>query len=308
MENSGVRRKFIAQPLICLERVFYTYNRGTSLAQNALQEISLYVNEGECVGVIGGTGSGKTTLAMHFNGLLRPERGRVYIKGKELNYTASELKELRRNIGFLFQYPEHQLFGKSVFEDISFTLTRQKRISSAAIKEKVKAACALVGLGEKDFQDRSPWELSRGEMRRVALAGILVQNPQVLILDEPTVGLDTLGKREILAQIKSLHQQGKTVIIIAHEVEEILGLVERLIVLNKGKILIEGVPEEVFNYLWQNQEFTFLIPPLYQLSLELRENGCLIPANMWRNEEIIEFFLAAWEEGVERHREKNRNN
>ncbi|MGQ9693674.1 MAG: ATP-binding cassette domain-containing protein [Thermodesulfobacteriota bacterium] len=269
-----------------------------------MQEISLHIKEGECLGIVGGTGSGKTTLALHFNGLLRPERGKIYIAGRELNYTPPELKEIRKRIGLLFQYPEHQLFGKNVFEDVSFTLARHKGISSSAIKEKVKVACALVGLEDENFWNRSPWELSRGEMRRVALAGVLVQDPQVLILDEPTVGLDALGKKEILAWIKSFHKEGRTVIIIVHEVEEILDLVDRLIVLDQGKILTEGNPDEVLSHLWLKRKFTFLIPPLYQLSLELRDKGRAIPVGKWRHEEFIDFYLA----GVLGQKENNKNN
>lgn len=253
---------------------------------------------------MGGTGSGKTTLALHFNGLLKPESGKIYIAGRELNYTPRELKEIRKRVSLLFQYPEHQLFGKNVFEDISFSLARHKEIPSSAIKEKVKVVCALVGLEDENFWGRSPWELSRGEMRRVALAGMLVQEPEVLILDEPTVGLDALGKKEILAWIKSFHKEGRTVIIIAHEVEEILDLVDKLIVLDQGQILTAGTPDEVFSHLWLNQKFTFLIPPLYQLSLDLPDKVGKIPARKWRNEEIIDFYLAR----VLGQKEKNKNN
>lgn len=214
------------------------------------------------------------------------------------------MQELRKRIGLLFQYPEHQLFGKNVLEDISFPLARHKEISSCVIKEKVKAACALVGLEDENFLGRSPWELSRGEMRRVALAGILVQDPEVLILDEPTVGLDALGKKEILAWIKSFHKEGRTVIIIAHEVEEILDLVDKLIVLDQGQILTEGTPDEVFSHLWLKQRFTFLIPPLYQLSLDLPDKVGKIPARKWRNEEVIDFYLAR----IKGPKEKNKNN
>jgi len=253
---------------------------------------------------VGGNGSGKTTLALHFNGLLRPSKGKIYIAGRELHYTPQELKEIRKRVGLLFQYPEHQLFGKNVFEDVSFALTRHKELSPSAIKEKVKVACALVGLEDENFWNRSPWELSRGEMRRAALAGILVQNPQVLILDEPTVGLDAQGKKEILAWIKTFHNEGKTVIIIAHEVEEILDLVDRIIVLDQGQILTVGTPGEVFSHLWLNQKFTFLIPPLYQLSLELQDKGVPFPARKWRNEEIIDFYRAK----VQGSKGKNKNN
>jgi energy-coupling factor transport system ATP-binding protein len=232
---------------------------------------------------------------------LRPGKGKIYIAGRELNYAPQELKEIRKRIGFLFQYPEHQLFGKNVFEDVSFALTRHKELPPSAIKEKVRAACALVGLEDENFWNRSPGELSRGEMRRAALAGILVQNPQVLILDEPTVGLDAQGKKEILAWIKTFHKEGRTVIIIAHDVEEILDLVDRLIVLDQGQILTVGTPEEVFSHLWRNQKFTFLIPPLYQLILELRDKGRSVPAGKWRNEEIIDFYLAQ----VRRPKRKN---
>ncbi len=183
-------------------------------------------------------------------------------------------------------------------------MARRKEISSSAIKEKVKTACALVGLEDENFWCRSPWELSRGEMRRVALAGILVQDPEVLILDEPTVGLDAQGKKEILAWVKSFHKGGKTVIMISHEVEEILDLVERLIVLDQGKILTVGTPDEVFSHLWLNQKFTFLIPPLYQLILELLAKEGKILARKWRNEEIVDFYLAR----VLGQKEKKKNN
>lgn len=234
---------------------------------------------------------------MHFNGLLRPAEGQVFIAGQELTYKAGELSQIRKRVGLLFQYPEHQLFEKTVFEDIAFVLKRNKDLPPQEIEEKVRMVCPLVGLDSQKFWSRSPWELSRGEMRRVALAGILVQDPQILILDEPMVGLDGSGKKEILREIGKLSKTGRTIIVISHEVEELLDIIDRLIVLEKGRVIITGPPNQVFSFLWQSQKLPFLVPPFWQLSYRLKKGGWFIPEEIWRTKEIMAYLASALKVG-----------
>lgn len=242
---------------------------------------------GECLGIVGETGSGKTTLVQHFNGLLKPSAGKVHVLGKDLSQPGILWPELRRRVGLVFQYPEHQLFEETVFEDIAFVLRRQKSVSPEEIERRVKSAFLLVGLDAEELGQRSPFELSGGEMRRVALAGVLVQDPAVLVLDEPTVGLDGAGKREILGEIGSLRRSGKTIIIVSHAVEEIVDLVDRLVVMEAGKVLTSGSPAGVFSFLLRRNELTFLIPPIFRLFYELRSDGWALPEKILQVEEAI---------------------
>lgn len=187
----------------------------------------------------------------------------------------------------MFQYPEQQLFEETVFDDISFILRQRKIFSAAEIEQRVKSACACVGLDYERFRGRSPFELSGGEKRRVALAGVLIQEPRLLILDEPTVGLDGPGKREILRQVKKLCHSGKTVIVVSHGVEDLLGIINRVIVLEGGKILTAGPPAEVFPFLLKFGKCTFLVPSIYQLGHDLRADGWDIPEGILQVEEIL---------------------
>jgi energy-coupling factor transport system ATP-binding protein len=242
---------------------------------------------GECVGVVGETGSGKTTLVQHFNGLLKPSAGKVYVLGRDLSRAGILWPDLRRSVGLVFQSPEQQLFEETVFEDIAFVLRRQKSVSPEEIERRVRSALLLVGLDAEEFSRRSPFELSGGEMRRVALAGVLAQDPAVLILDEPTVGLDGAGKREILREINVLRRSGKTVIIVSHAVEEIVDLVDRLVVMEAGKVLTSGPPSGVFSFLLGNQKLTFLVPPIFRLFYDLRKSGWAVPVEIYKVEEAV---------------------
>ena len=239
------------------------------------------------MGIVGETGSGKTTLVQHFNGLLKPSEGKVYVEGKDLSQPGISWPALRRRVGLVFQYPEHQLFEASVFDDIAFVLRQLETLAREEVEKRVRAACLLVGLDSEEFSKRSPFELSGGEMRRVALAGVLVQDPAVLILDEPTVGLDGAGKREVLREIQVLHRAGKTVIIVSHVVEEIADLVDRLMVMEEGKILFSGPPAEVFSSLLEKKRMTFLVPPVFRLFHELRAKGWDLPEGVLRVEEAL---------------------
>ena len=266
-----------SQPIVAVEQLTHIYHPGTSLERVALEEISLEIHEGECLAVVGETGSGKTTLVQHLNGLLKPTRGRIRIEGIDPAGSSGSGAEIRRRVGLIFQYPEHQLFEETVYDDISFVLRQRPIFSQVEIEEKVKKACLGVGLDYEKFRRRSPFELSSGEMRRVALAGVLVQDPKILILDEPTVGLDWEGKKEILREIRELKTRGKTLILVSHQAEDFLGLIDRLIVLDRGKIFAVGKPAEVFCLLLKTKKFPFLVSPVYQLLAELKEEGWDIP-------------------------------
>ena len=246
------------------------------------------------MGIVGGTGSGKTTLVQHFNGLLKPSAGKVYVEGRDLGLPGVSWPELRRRVGLVFQYPEHQLFEETVFEEIAFALRRQMAVSKEEIEERVKSACLLVGLDYEAFRRRSPFELSCGEMRRVALAGVLIQDPAVLILDEPTVGLDGAGKREIRREMEALHRSGRTIFIVSHALDEILGLADRLVVMESGTVLASGAPAQVFAFLMQKDKLTFLVPPIFRLIRELRACGWSLPEEIFQVEEAllaIEMYL-----------------
>ena len=270
-----------------VERLSHIYNQGTPLEKKALAEVSLQIEEGECVGIVGETGSGKTTLVQHLNGLLKPSSGKIWVEGVEISQAGTSWVKLRQRIGLVFQYPEHQLFEETVFDDISFVLRQRKILAAEEVEMRVKSACAAVGLDYEDFRRRSPFELSSGEMRRAALAGILIQEPSLLVLDEPTVGLDGPSKREILREIDHLHRSGKTVVIVSHGVEDLLKIVSRLIVLEKGKVLTSGSPPEVYSFLLESKKLTFLVSPIYRLCCHLRAEGWDIPEGIYRVEEAI---------------------
>jgi len=228
---------------IIVENLCHVYMKGSPFEKTALRNIYLKIEAGEFVGIIGHTGSGKSTLIQHFNGLLKPTSGRVLINGMDVS--GKNLKELRRQVGIVFQYPEHQLFEETVFKDISFGLVKQGA-SSDEIEQRIKKTIGIVGLKE-DILDKSPFELSGGQKRRVAIAGVLVMNPNILILDEPTAGLDPKGRDEVFGFITAMHKElGLTVILVSHSMEDIAKLTDRVIVMNEGGIEIDGYTGDVF--------------------------------------------------------------
>ena len=289
-------RSDLSQPIVTVEKLTHVYHAGTSLERIALEEVSFEIREGESLAIVGETGSGKTTLVQHLNGLLKPARGRVRVEGVDLAGPAVSRAELRRRVGLVFQYPEHQLFEETVYDDISFVLRQRSTFPPHEIEERVKKTCFSLGLDYEKFRRRSPFELSSGEMRRVALAGVLVQDPKILILDEPTVGLDGEGKKEVLREIRELRRRGKTLIIVSHQVENLLGLIDRVIVLDRGRIFAAATPTEVFSFLLRVKKFLFLVPPIYQLLAELKEEGWNIPDPLFTPEDalpILEMNLPA---------------
>ena len=228
---------------IKIENLYYTYMNGGSFEKNALQDINIEIADGEFIGIIGHTGSGKSTLIQHFNGILKPTKGRVIINN--IDTSQKNLKELRQLVGIVFQYPEHQLFEETVKKDIAFGLIKQG-LSEEEIDRRVSASLESVGLNDT-ILDKSPFELSGGQKRRVAIAGVIAMMPKILVLDEPTAGLDPSGRDEIFGYIKRLHKDfNMTIILVSHSMEDIAKLTNRVIVMNKGTIFMDKPSNEVY--------------------------------------------------------------
>lgn len=223
----------------------YIYMPGTPYEKTALKNINLTINSGEFIGLIGHTGSGKSTLAQLLNGLLKPTKGSIKVDNTELWVNNKLAIDIHRQVGLVFQYPEHQLFAETVFEDVAFG-PGNLGYSKNEIADLVKISLERVGLNFSEYKDRSPFALSGGQKRRVAIAGVLAMEPEVLVLDEPTAGLDPAGRKEIIEMVKGFYQRGKTVVWISHNMEEIARLVNRLIVMYRGKVFMTGTPQEVF--------------------------------------------------------------
>lgn len=255
-----------------LEHVTYTYNPGTAYEMHALKDISLEIPAGQFVGIIGHTGSGKSTLIQHFNGLMRPTSGIVSYKEENIWQEAYSLKRLRSQVGLVFQYPEHQLFEADVLSDVCFG-PKNQGFSNEEAEKKAIEALQQVGLKEKYYKS-SPFELSGGQKRRVAIAGVLAMEPEVLILDEPTAGLDPKGRDEILDQIAYLHDRRKiTVILVSHSMEDIARYVERILVMNKGEKAFDGTPKEVFAHYKELEQIGLAAPQITYIMNELQEAG-----------------------------------
>lgn len=261
----------------------HTYMKGTTSEVTAISGVSFRIEDGEFVGLIGATGSGKSTLIQHLNGLLRPTSGTVLVDGVDIWSKGVSLKQIRRKIGLVFQYPEQQVFEETVYDDIAFG-PRNLGFSQAEVEARVEKACELVGL-DKKLLPRSPFELSGGQVRRVAIAGILAIQPKVLILDEPTAGLDPKGRMEILDNIKQLHETGMTVILVSHNMDDVARLCERVMVLEKGTLVFDGPAREVFTqreFLYSKQ----LRPPEVTLLMEkLRQRGWAVRQDVLTVEE-----------------------
>lgn len=232
--------------MIKVENVSYIYNEGMPFEQIALKDICFQIKQGEFIGLIGHTGSGKSTLVQMLNGLIKPSRGKIFINNKDITEKGVNLVSVRQKVGLVFQYPEYQLFEETIYKDISYGLINLDT-PEELIEDKVKWAMELVGLDYEKMKDLSPFEISGGQQRRVAIAGVLVMQPDVLILDEPTAGLDPFGRDEILDQISSLQKnEDITIILVSHSMEDIARLVDRVLVLNKGEIVIDKDTRSAF--------------------------------------------------------------
>ena len=237
--------------LIQLENLYFTYSLNMPFETEVLKGINLKINEGEFVGLIGHTGCGKTTLIQHLNGLIAPTSGKVFIEGQDINARGVDIKRIRQKVGLVFQYPENQLFEETIYNEIAFG-PKKLNISDKEIDIRVKEALKTVNLDFNTYAERSPFSLSGGEMRRVALASILSIRPKVLILDEPTANLDPQSRNNILSEIKEIHKKnGTTVILISHNMEKIAEMVDRLLVMNKGQIIMDDSPRNIFEKRFQ---------------------------------------------------------
>lgn len=284
----------------------HVYDYKTPNETVALDQINLDIKSGGFIGLIGHTGSGKSTLIQHLNGLLKPSEGEIIVSGyniteglekssskrKEKKAMLKERKkrllEVRKRVGLVFQYPEYQLFEETIEKDIAFGPTNLE-LMPEEISKRVKEAMALVGLDYEAFKDRSPFELSGGQKRRVAIAGVLAMKPNVLILDEPTAGLDPRGRDEILGQIKSLHEKENiTVIIVSHSMEDMAKVADRLIVMNKGKIALDGTPVEVFRHIDMLEDIGLAVPQIAYLVRALNEKGFNLSDDVLTVEKALE--------------------
>lgn len=258
--------------LIILDKVNYVYSIGSGFEMKALDDVSLTINRGEFIGLIGHTGSGKSTLTQHLNGLLRATSGKIYYDGQDIYDKDFVMKNLRSKVGLVFQYPEHQLFENDVFTDVCFG-PKNLGLSKKEAELRAFEALEMVGFPKELFYN-SPFELSGGQKRRAAIAGVLAMKPEVLILDEPTAGLDPKGRDEILDQIKKLHEEtGMTVILVSHSMEDVAKYVGRLIVLNHGRIMFDDTPEKVFRHYKELEEIGLAAPQLTYILNDLKKNG-----------------------------------
>ena len=268
---------------ISVKDLTYTYNPGTPFETRALDGISLTINDGEFVGIIGHTGSGKSTFIQHLNALIKPTSGQVLVDGEDIN-ESKEKAALRMRVGLVFQYPEYQLFEETVLKDVSFG-PKNMGLSEEEATQSAKWALEKVGLGER-YYGRSPFELSGGQTRRCAVAGVLAMHPEVLILDEPAAGLDPVGRREILDIIRAIHSEGTTVIMVSHSMDDVARLCERVIVLEKGKVALDGSCAEVFGQVEKLSAMGLTLPQAALLRDRLNKRGFDLPESIYTIEAL----------------------
>ena len=283
-----------------VKHVFYTYQEGSPTESHALQDICLTVNEGEFLGIVGHTGSGKSTLIQHLNGLLKPNRGDVLVDGLNINQKKAKgkLKELRMKVGIVFQYPEYQLFEETVEQDIAFG-PRNLGLNDAEIRQRVQDAMALLKLDYASLRKQSPFDLSGGQKRKVAIAGVLAMQPKYLVLDEPTAGLDPKGRKEFLEEIAALHRKGMTIVMVSHSMDDVARYAQRMVVLDHGQIRLQGTPREVFSNHTELESIGVGVPTLTKLLLELKAKGLNVRTDLIELHEIKDEILRALSEREE---------
>ena len=275
-----------------IKNVNYLYSQGTSYEMHALKNVNLEIPDGQFVGLIGHTGSGKSTLTQHLNGLVKATSGHIYYNGEDIYDEKFSMKKLRSKVGLVFQYPEHQLFETEVLSDVCFG-PKNLGFTKEEAEEKAKAALRMVGMGE-EYDKSSPFELSGGQKRRVAIAGVLAMDPEVLILDEPTAGLDPRGRDEVLDQVSALQRsRGITVILVSHSMEDVAKYVDRLIVMNQGEVRFDGRPVEVFHHYKELEEIGLAAPQTTYLMQELKKQGADVNTDATTVEEAAD-AIEAW--------------
>ena len=274
----------------------HTYSQGSAFQATAIMDVNLTIQDGEFIGVIGHTGSGKSTLVQHLNGLLTPTSGQVLIDGEDMNQKGVDRRRIRQKVGLVFQYPEYQLFEETIAKDIAFG-PKNLGLSPEEVDRRVRRAMEWVHLDYDRYAQRSPFELSGGQMRRVAIAGVLAMESKVLILDEPTAGLDPRGRDRILDMVKQLHAQGGvTVIMVSHSMDDISRLAPRLIVMNKGRLVADGTPRELFRQVGMMESVGLGVPQATKLCALLRKRGIDIPDDLYTIDQVREHLLRLWKE------------
>ena len=274
----------------------HTYSEGSAFQATAIRDVNLTIEDGEFVAVIGHTGSGKSTLVQHLNGLLKPTEGQVLVDGEDMFGEGVDKRKIRQKVGLVFQYPEYQLFEETVAKDIAFG-PKNQGLSPEEIDRRVRTAMAHVHLDYDKYAERSPFELSGGQMRRVAIAGVLAMEPKVLILDEPTAGLDPRGRDRILGMIRDLHaESGVTVIMVSHSMDDVASLATRLVVMSRGQLVATGTPLEIFRQREMMERIGLGVPEAAQLCGKLRARGLPLPEDLYTPEELRDALLALWKE------------
>ena len=279
------------KPVLEVKALTHTYSAGTPFEHKAIDNVDLEVMPGEFLGIIGHTGSGKSTLIQHLNGLLRPTDGQILLDGTDIWARPKEIRKVRFQVGLVFQYPEYQLFEETVYKDISFG-PKNMGLEGEEIDCRVRRAAAFAGIDE-EMLEKWPFELSGGQKRRVAIAGVIAMEPKVLILDEPTAGLDPRGREAILAQLRSYHKQkGNTVILVSHSMEEIARNVDRIVVMSHSHKLMDGTPEEVFSRADELLQVGLDVPQVTKVAMELQKRGLLADSSVYTIDELVRRLLA----------------
>ncbi len=279
-----------------VKNLTHTYSAGSAFQATAIRNVNLTIEEGEFIAVIGHTGSGKSTLVQHLNGLLKPTEGQILVDGEDLNGEKVDRRRIRQKVGLVFQYPEYQLFEETVAKDIAFG-PKNQGLSADEIDSRVRKAMEQVHLDYAKYAERSPFELSGGQMRRVAIAGVLAMKPKVLILDEPTAGLDPQGRDRILGMVKELHQAGDTtVVMVSHSMDDVARLATRLVVMSRGELVATGTPREIFKQVKMMESIGLGVPEAAKLCNMLRQRGVQLPDDLYQMEEARDAILARWKE------------
>ena len=277
------------EPILQVKNLNYVYSICTPFEHKALDEVSFSVDRGEFIGIIGHTGSGKSTLMQHLNGLLKPTSGEILLDGKDIWADKAQTRQARFRVGLVFQYPEYQLFEETVYKDIAFG-PRNMKLSEAEIDRRVREAAGFVGLTEEQLQV-SPFDLSGGQKRRVAIAGVIAMEPEILILDEPTAGLDPVGRAGILANIEAYRKaKNATIMMVSHSMEDVARLTDRLLVMNGSRLAMDGTPAEVFTHAEELLEMGLSIPQVTQVFLHLRKMGVDVE-NVYTIDQAVQALL-----------------
>jgi energy-coupling factor transport system ATP-binding protein len=292
---------------IIIKGLSHYYNKGTPFETTALENINLTIQKGEFVGIIGHTGSGKSTLIQMFNGLLKPTAGTVLIEGKDIHESKASKKAIRQKVGLIFQYPEYQLFETTVYKDVAFG-PKNMGIEGEELKMRVEEALQVVGLN-KDYYEKSPFELSGGQKRRVAIAGVLAMKPDILILDEPTAGLDPKGREELFLQLEGMHKTlGLTIVLISHSMEDVAKHTSRLVVLHEGSIVFDDVPKEVFKHIEKLESIGLAPPQISYITRELREKGIPLESGLLTVEDAAKAIATYLKSKQQRNIQDNLSN